>query len=73
MAIVNFEDMARSTRIHANSYVLVNRKYLDWLASKAGWWPTKSEQYRKPEFYDLAPASWKRIWGDGDATLYFVE
>jgi 4-amino-4-deoxy-L-arabinose transferase-like glycosyltransferase len=73
MAIVNFEDMARSTRIHANSYVLVNRKYLDWLASKAGWWPTKSEQYRKPEFYDLAPASWKRIWSDGDATLYFVE
>jgi hypothetical protein len=73
MATVNFEDMAASTNIQPGSHVLVNRKYLEWLANMAGWWPTKSENYRKPEYYDLVPSTWKRIWGDDDAALYYAE
>ena len=32
----------------------------------------KSEEYRKPEYYDRVPPSWTRIRGDDDATLYYV-
>ena len=73
MNTVNFEDMDASSEITQDSYVLINTKYLDWLSSKAGWWPTKNDDYRKPEFYNLAPPSWEGIWGDDDATLYFVK
>ena len=72
MTAVNFEDMAPSTKIEPDSYVLINRKYLEWLTHMAGWWPSKSEVYRKPEYYDLVPSSWTRIRGDDDATLYYV-
>jgi 4-amino-4-deoxy-L-arabinose transferase-like glycosyltransferase len=72
MVSINFEDMA-SPEIPPDSYVLVNRKYLDWLASHAGWWPTKSERYLKPIYYDQVPSSWRRVWSDDDAALYYTQ
>lgn len=72
MAAINFEDMA-SPEIPPHSYVLVNRTYLDWLASHAGWWPTKSERYVKPIYYDQVPSSWRRVWSDDSAVLYYAQ
>ena len=68
----NFEDMGPSATIPAGSYVLINKRYLDWLTDKAGWWPTQSDGYRKPAFHNRIPSSWKKIWGNGNADLYHV-
>lgn len=68
----NFEEMGPFVTIPPRSYVLVNKRYLDWLTDYAGWWPTQSADYRKPEFHNRIPSSWKKIWGNGNAVLYQV-
>ncbi len=73
MQVTNFEDLASSSRIPSGSYVLLNQRYLNWLSNKAGWWPTKSRAYRKPEFSDPVPSAWTRVWRNGNAALYRVD
>jgi len=67
---VNFEDMPPGTIIRPGAFVLVDDRYLDWLEAYSGWWPTKSAEYRRPEFADTPMGSWVALWSDGNATLY---
>jgi hypothetical protein len=72
MNTVNFEDMSQAAPMQPGDYVLLNTSYLDWLTSKAGWWPTKAATYERPAFERDPPPSWERVWGNGNATLYRV-
>jgi 4-amino-4-deoxy-L-arabinose transferase-like glycosyltransferase len=69
---VNFEEMNPAATPAPGEYVFVNRKYLGWLDEMAGWWPTKTQDYRPPAFAQKAPTSWERVWGSENATLYRV-
>jgi 4-amino-4-deoxy-L-arabinose transferase-like glycosyltransferase len=68
----DFEEMEPAVAIPPGSYVLINQRYLNWLTDKAGWWPTQSGDYRKPEFHNRIPSSWKKIWGNETTALYHV-
>lgn len=72
MKIINFEGIKSSDDINAGSFVLINRRYADWLDTNSGMWLSDSSGYKKPEFFDHPPPSWKRVWGNANAALYHV-
>ena len=73
MRTVRFEDTAGASSLVAGDYVLLNTAYLNWLVSKAGWWPTRTEPYEPPAFYGRIPSSWETTWTSGNATLYRIK
>lgn len=73
MKVINFEGMKSSDDIHAKSFVLINRRYADWLDTNSGMWLSDSSGYKKPEFFDHPPLSWKTIWKNANAVLYCVD
>ena len=72
MKVINFEGMKSPEGIPAGSFVLTNRRYANWLDINSGMWLSDSSGYKKPEFFDQPPPSWKRVWGNANAALYHV-
>jgi len=73
MKTINFEGMKSSEDINARSFVLINRRYADWLDTNSGMWLSKSSSYKKPAFFKDPPESWETIWKNNNATLYHIE
>ncbi len=71
-SIKDFEGLT-AQQIPSQSYVLTNERYLGWLNDNAGMWLSDISGYRAPQCSDSAPANWKLVWGNENATLYFVE
>jgi 4-amino-4-deoxy-L-arabinose transferase-like glycosyltransferase len=72
MNLTNFENLSPSSRLPVDSFVFINRTYLEWLTKRAGWWPTSSSVYKKPSFCDEVPSSWETVWDNKNASLYRV-
>ncbi len=72
MNLADFEKLS-GVQIPAGSYVLTNSRYADWLVKNAGMWLSSTPDYRRPDFIDHPPASWKVVWKNGNAALYRVE
>ena len=71
--VIDFEGMKSPKDILSGSFVLTNRWYVDWLNVNAGMWLSDPSGYRKPDFFDHPPHSWKTIWKNTNAALYYVE
>jgi hypothetical protein len=69
----DFANIMSPDEIRSGSFVLVNKDYIDWLNKNAGMWLSPRTGYRKHEFYESPPPSWKKIWQNGNAQLYKVE
>lgn len=72
MRAVSFDDVDPARSFQAGDYVLVNSAYHDWLVSRAGWWPTKGDVYRRPALSRAVPSDWGKVWSGGNAVLYRV-
>jgi len=66
----DFANVMSPDEIRSGSLVLVNKAYIDWLNRHGGLWLTA---FRKHEFYENPPPSWKKVWQNGNAQLYRVE
>jgi len=73
LKVIDFEGIKSTADIPQGSYVLTNRQYVDWLVLNAGMWLTKNAVYKKPEFIDKPPRTWKRLWKNTNASLFEVE
>lgn len=71
-AWVDFEGVNSMEEMQPGSLVLVNRRYIGWLNKNGGMWLSKRSGYKKHEFYDHPPQSWKKIFENGNAVLYEV-
>lgn len=71
MNTTNFEGMT-SFELEAGSFVIITPQYVDWLNINAGMYLSKKPGYRKPDFFNSPPPSWKVLWQDGYTTLYEV-
>ena len=72
MRIVNYEGM-RAEDVEPNSFVLVDKFRMDWLKVNVSMWLTKDYGYHEPEFSGQPPRSWKKVWQNGQASLYRVD
>jgi hypothetical protein len=71
-AWVDFDAINALEEIRPGSFVMVNRRYLEWLNRNKGMWLSKSSGYKNHEFYEHPPSSWKRILENGNAVLFEV-
>jgi 4-amino-4-deoxy-L-arabinose transferase-like glycosyltransferase len=71
-AWIDFEELKSMEEMQPGSLVLVNRRYIAWLNKNGGMWLSKRSGYKKHEFYDHPPQSWKRIFENENAVLYEV-
>ena len=69
--LVNFEGMAAED-VRPGSFVLVDRARLNWLKVNVGMWLTRDYGYHEPAFASAPPATWERLWGNQQSTLYRV-
>ena len=69
----DFASTGSVDEIPRGSLVLVKKAYIDWLNKNAGMWLSPRSGYRKHDFYDNPPGSWKEIWRERNARLYRVE
>ena len=72
MNVINFEDL-KTEEIPPNSFVLTDVTRVNWLKVNVSMWLTKDYGYKKPEFFDHPPKSWKTIWKNANAVLYRVD
>lgn len=68
----DFEKIESSEEMQPGSFVLVNPSYIAWLDRNGGMWLNKKSVYKKHDFYDRSPPSWKSEYEDGNAVLYQV-
>jgi 4-amino-4-deoxy-L-arabinose transferase-like glycosyltransferase len=69
---IDFEKIESSEEMPAGSFVLVNQAYIAWLNKNGGMWLNKKAAYKKHEFYEYSPPSWKRRYENGNTVLYEV-
>lgn len=65
--------VAATEEIRPGSLVLVNKAYIEWLNKNGGMWLSPRSGYRKHDFYEAPPPSWKKIWQSDNARLYRVD
>lgn len=78
-AWIGFEHLDSSEDIAPGSFVIVNKRYIEWLDRNAGMWVTWPEPgqtslsgYRKHTFYDQAPSTWTDVWKNDNTRVYRV-
>ena len=67
---IDFESINSTGELKPGSMVMVNKRYIAWLDKNGGMWLSKRSGYRKHEFYDHPPQTWRRIYESSNAVLY---
>jgi hypothetical protein len=69
----DFADLKAFDEVPPGSLVLVNKAYIEWLNRNGGMWLSPRNGYRKHDFYENPPSSWKEVWQNANVRMYRVE